>query len=632
MRCCSRRWTGCLWLTALAYLIVLLGAVALQAIASDHESSLDASFVTRLRERKLFELAERYCVDRINGSQIAEVDRADLSVELIRTLAMHAAHVPRAERATFWQAAQAAAVDFERRWPGNPRLVLVRIQSALTPLAQGELAWREHEAALLPGEEVEAARQALAQAAQSLAEIDKALAREIAARRRAPAAGGLSADELLMLQQQVQYHAARARRMRGLLYPPASDDRLAQVVAARQLLEPLRTQIAADDLQSALVRLELARCLRLAARLDDAAEALSGLDAEDGEPGVRLEARAEAIRLAITSRNVAELRLLLELGDKVGGVASAELDLARLEGWLVVSKWAEASQTASQIDARHSEYWSRRVARLLAESLASSARLDDQELLSRRADGLVLIGQLEAARTDLDRAAELARAAGEEARSFEFAYQAALIEQRLKHQDEMVLRLRALAKAMPQHPQAAEVHLLAAFHGKSLPEEEAILREHLSKWPSNHTAGQAHLWLAQLAESSGKWQDALDHYASVSGSSPAYGQASSRLAELAREHPDSGPVQEALAASLLQSSDKPVLQSALTRWQDISTRSQADSPRWLKAHYSTAAAHLALNDKASARKLLREILDQPGGITDKGWREKYAALLKRANE
>jgi hypothetical protein len=222
--------------TALALLSVILLA---SAPVTAQEPSLDAAFVAGLRERKLFELAERYCVDRINSSQTPDAERADLAVELVRTLATHAGNVPRAQRTTFWQAAQSAAADFSRRFPTHPRLVLVQTAAALVPLAQGDLAWREREAALLPTGEIEAARQALADAAQSLADLDKFLAREIVARRRTPPpAGGISADERRSLRQQVQYHKARARRLRGLFYEPGSDDRLAQLVAARQLLEP----------------------------------------------------------------------------------------------------------------------------------------------------------------------------------------------------------------------------------------------------------------------------------------------------------------------------------------------------------------------------------------------------------
>jgi tetratricopeptide (TPR) repeat protein len=323
------------------------------------------------------------------------------------------------------------------------------------------------------------------------------------------------------------------------------------------------------------------------------------------------------------------LRRLLEEGDRASGVAFAELDLARLQAFLFLNEQKQAGITARQIDERHGAYWKRRVGQVLAESLPSNARVNVVELLSRRADALASSGKLDQSLADYDRAAELARQAKDDDAAFELAYKAALALVRLKRPADAVGRLRASSTAMPQHSQAARAHLLAAWHAKGTADEEAILREHLATWPAGDSAAQAHLWLAQLAESSGKWQEALDHYAAVAGASPFYGEANARLAELAKEHPENGPVQEALAASLLESVDPQLLRASLARWQVIAGRTQPGQPRWLRAQYSSAMAHFKLGDKRAAAKALREVLDQPGGVRDAVWKEKYAALLKR---
>jgi hypothetical protein len=621
----SFRVSSCfLWL-----FVSLVAALAPPARAD----SLDAPFVAALRERRLFELAERYCVDRINSSQTAEVERADLAVELIRTLATHAGHVPRSDRDTFWQAAHSAAADFQHRRPNHPRLVLIKIQDALTPLAQGELAWQEHEAGLLPAAELETARQMLGKGAESLTAQDKELAREIPLRRRtALKTDELSAEELLALQQHVQYHMARARRLRGLLYAAGSDDRLAQLVAARQILEPLRTQVAADDVLAALVRLELAECLRLTERFEEATESLSGRDADGVEPGIQLQARAVALRLAMDQHNSLEIRRILEEGDLLGGQASAELDLARLQAWLVLGDYDQAAATARKIEDRHGPYWTRRVGQALVTALPSDTDIKSAELLARRADQLVVTGKPDEALADYDRAAALARQAMDENAAFELAYKAALIEQQRKRNGQSARRLRSLATASPKHSQAAAAHLLAAWNAKATNEYEAILREHLATWPTADTATQAGLWLAQLAESRGQWQEALDAYATIPGSSPHFAAANSRLAHLAKDQPESGPVQEAYAASLLESGDVKTLQSALTQWQLVARRSKPNQPRWLKANYSLALTHFKLGDIAAAAKVLQAVIDQPPGLRDAEWKEKYELLLKQCGK
>jgi len=588
--------------------------------------SLDATFVAGLRERRLFELAERYCVDRLNGSQTSEVEQVELAVELIRTLATHAGHVPQSDRETFWRAARAAAVDFERKRPTLPRLVLVRIQDALTPLAQGELDWHEREAGLLSAAGLEPARQALGKAAQSLAGIDKELTREIPLRRRTQRTPDeLAAEELLSLQQQVQYHIARARRLRGLLYSPGSDDRLAQLVAARQILEPLRAQVADDEVLAGLVQLELAECLRLTERYDEAAECLSGLDADGVEPGIRLQVRAALVRLAIVQRNLLEVRRRVEEGDFLSGQASAELDLARLEAWLFLGEFDRAAASARQLEVRHGPYWSRRAAQTLVTALPRAADVTSAELLARRAEHLVVTGKTDEALADYDRAA---RQAADENAAFELAYKAALIEQNRRGKAEAARRFRTLATANTKHPQAADAHLLAAWNAKATGDEEALLREHLATWPAADSAAQARLWLAQLSEARGQWQEALDNYAAIPGASPHFTEANLRLAQLAKDHPDSGPVHEAYAASLLQSGDAKMLQAALSQWQMIGRRSEPGKPRWLKAQYSAALTHFKLGDKAAAAAVLRSVLDKPPVSLTKMWREHYQSLLK----
>src|SRR4029450_5678938 len=220
-------------------------------------------------------------------------------------------------------------------------------------------------------------------------------------------------------------------------------------------------------------------------------------------------------------------------GDLIAGVAFADLDLARLEAWMMLGDVNQIGRTARQIDERHGAYWSRRVEQVLTESRWGDTRWNNADLLSRRANGFAVVGKLEEALDDYDGAAKLVREAKKSDAAFELGFKAALVEQRLKPPADPASRLRALATAWPKHAHAPEAHLLAAWNTKGTADEETILREHLATWSAGDSAAQAHLWLAQLAEAGGKWPEALDHYAAVSGSSPSYGQANARLAELA---------------------------------------------------------------------------------------------------
>ena len=227
--------------------------------------------------------------------------------------------------------------------PNHPRLVLVRIQDALTPLAQGELAWHEREAGA-PAAEPGARQAGTGQGGR----IASRTRQRAGPRDSAPPPHAAKADELTA----EELHVARAAgaiphgprpAIRGLLYPRRKRRPPGTALAARQILEPLRTQVAADDVLAALVRLELAECLRLTERYRRSGGMLVGLDADGVEPGIRLPVRAAAIRLAIAQRNSLEIRRLVEEGDFVDGQASAELDLARLEAWLVMGDYDQAA-------------------------------------------------------------------------------------------------------------------------------------------------------------------------------------------------------------------------------------------------------------------------------------------------
>ena len=70
-------------------------------------------------------------------------------------------------------------------------------------------------------------------------------------------------EELVSLQNNVQFQLARAFRNRALCYPPRSADRVAALnQAIQQLGKPLQ-QLAQDDLLAWEIRIDQVTCLRL---------------------------------------------------------------------------------------------------------------------------------------------------------------------------------------------------------------------------------------------------------------------------------------------------------------------------------------------------------------------------------
>ena len=137
--------------------------------------------------------------------------QGDLAVELIRTYALHAANSPPDQREELWKLARSTAAEFQRQNPQHPRGILIRMQDALTLLAQGELARQELEAGA--ADPAESARKALREAAKLLTDLDKEIAREIPLRRRGQLKPEeLTADELTSLQHNAIHQLARASR------------------------------------------------------------------------------------------------------------------------------------------------------------------------------------------------------------------------------------------------------------------------------------------------------------------------------------------------------------------------------------------------------------------------------------
>ena len=621
-------------------IIFAIATILLIASSTAGAESDDARFLAGLRERQLFGLAETYCRDKLQRTGAQDAAQASLTIELIRTLAGHAANGKPEEREALWSEARQAAAEFMRRTPPHPRAILVRLQDALTPLAIGELARQEFEAGALPAQRLDPALAALREATNLLEVLDRELTREIPLRRRAPPAqGGLSADELFSLQQHVQHQLARAQRNRALLFERGSDDRVALLSAAALTLQRPLTQLSADEPLLAQIQLDLAQCQRLLGRLDEAGQLAAALDHEGTPPVIRLRARAELVRLAIAQVNPAAIQRLLDEGRGEAGESSAELDFAFLEAQLTLArlasegKWPlasakpaaenskeyqdQAAETAELLEEEHGPYWGRRADQLLVTSLPRGSGRGNLQLLARTADSLYVKGEMGQAIAAYDEASAQARADGELNAAFDLAYKAALAEQGRKKHVEAANRLRILSKSFATHAQAPPAHLLAAWNAAQVASANpaavnsyaTILREHLNTWPAADTGPQARVWLGKLKELQAAWEEAIEAYDGVPRSSPHFHAAiaglarawPARLAELAAA---GKPTAEA-AAEAIQS-----LKSALVDDANKLPEQWTETDRAIALAAAELIARYQPSDAAQAVELLEAAMHQ----------------------
>jgi hypothetical protein len=528
----------------LASLLCLTSGPA--AFAQSPPSS-DARFLAGLRQRRLFELAEKYCRDELAAQTIKPVEQADLTIELVRTLAQHAAFARPEERDSLWKADRTTAGEFIRKNDKHPRLILVRVQDALTPLFQGELSRQELEAGGSPPGGVDGAKALVREATRLLEALSSELDREIPIRRRATLKeGDLSGDELFSLQHHVQHQLARAQRNQGLLYEPKSVDRTSSLQQARETLQQALRQSTDDPALAAQMNLDLAVCQRLLGEYDECQQLLRGLEPPGIPTAVRLIARAETIRLAIDRQQLAAAQKLVQEGRLIDGEASAELDLATLELCLAqlqaaaaandktgIDKWQKlAAQQARLLTEQHGSYWGRRADQLLVRSLPQGS-IGNAELLMRTADSLYLKGELDQATSAYDQAADKASRAGDDKTALELFYKAALVQEERKLHQDAAERFCARAVQFKAQPAAAAAHLRGVWNAAQEVRRDAsyeqqyekLLVELIDTWPASEPAQQARLWQGRLLESRQEWSKAAALYTSVPAESEHYSAA-----------------------------------------------------------------------------------------------------------
>ncbi|MEX2026467.1 MAG: hypothetical protein WEH44_04185 [Pirellulaceae bacterium] len=492
-------------------------------------------------------MAEKYCRDKLAAQTIKPLEQADLTIELIRTLANHAAFARPEERDALWKAARTTAADFRRPNETHPRLILVRVQDALTPLLEGELARQELEAGGAPAGGVDGAKALVREATRLLETLSSEFDREIPIRRRATLKEGvLSGDELFSLQHHVQHQLARAQRNQGLLYEPKSVDRTSSLQQARETLAQALRQSTDDPALTAQMNLDLAVCQRLLGEHDECQQLLKGLEPPEIPTAVRLIARAETIRLAIDRQQAAAAQKLVEEGRLIDGQASPELDLATLELCLVqlqaaaaasdkagIDKWQKlAAQQARLLTEQHGSYWGRRADQLLVRSLPQGS-IGNAELLMRTADSLYLKGEFDQATSAYDQAADRASRAGDDKTALELSYKAALVQEERKLHQDAAERFCTRAVQLKAQPAAAAAHLRGVWNAAQEVRRDAsyeqqyekLLVELIDTWPASEPAQQARLWQGRLHESRQEWDQAVASYTGVPAESEHFSAA-----------------------------------------------------------------------------------------------------------
>jgi hypothetical protein len=510
--------------------------LALSACRTARGDSADERFLDGLRARRLFRLAEAYCDEQLLRSDLPGQRRAELSVELSRTLTEQALHTPPVEADPLWARAYEVAGTYCQEHPAEPAALLVRTQGALVLLARGEMLREQAQLAGGAQGNLAEVRGYLRTAIRELSEVAEQI--ELALHGRGPpvprGAEPLEEAQLLGLQSNVRYQLARGLRNQGQTYPAGSADRADALSQAQDLLD----QVAGREEAAGLVwsaRLDTAQCARLAGNYEAARELLAALLRDEPPDDVRRRATAEVIRLA-TDRGDLDDAVRLAAGAEADAALTGDLALARVEA--LVAAWraaaeedtsdagaleSQAAEAVEQVARTHGPYWRRRAEAVLATAVSSGTQAASLTVLVAAAEGMYRAGQLEEAVAAYDRARQQAADEENADESFRLAYAAAAIEHERGRWREAVDRLQAAALAQPDYAQAAEAHLLAAHDAAQLARQDpaaveeyaGLLAEHIERWNESPTADEARWLLGRLREAQRAWEAALAAYRAV---------------------------------------------------------------------------------------------------------------------
>ena len=547
-----------------------LAAICLMAaVARGDDRSTDARFLDGLRERQLFESADLYCRERLANASLSDRARAELTIELARTLAEHAAAAPPERQPELWQQAEATLDELLARHDGSAWRPLAALQRAMIPLARGELARQQAQVAGRPeawlAEAREHLRDAVGRLEALIVETDRLLVdAQAASGRRSPGdtPETLLADELISLGRNVRFQLTRARMAQGESYKPRGADRAHALNQAVRQLDEL-VGLPEDDPLVWRSRLARATCQRLLGDFASSEESLAQI-AQHAPADVALRGRTEALRLALDRGQVGQAVGFLQTPAELARVAQPDWDFARLEASLAA--WSEAvdrgDRTAAEqwqaratemvrfIESRWGAYWTRRAESLLASRFRHAADSGDRDTLVRAARSAYLGGQLDEALAAYDKAAQLAADGGDAAGSLDAGYLAAMIVQKQGDHRAAAERCRRLALAATGEPRAAEIHLQAVRNwaelaksgeDEALASYDALLEEHLRTWPRAASADRVRWWLGALRRYEGDWDGAIAAYRDMSPGDVRFAEAvdavgqchEARLAEMA---------------------------------------------------------------------------------------------------
>ncbi|MBS0209098.1 MAG: hypothetical protein JSS27_09110 [Planctomycetes bacterium] len=614
-------------------------------------SPQDERFLAGLRERQLYELAERYCQRQLDRSGLSPARRVWFTLEMARSCADQALNSAPEAREQLWQRAIAALDSVAKQNPSPSDVVLTQVQRGLIALSRGRQLRAEAPLSLdSTGVQEQAKlhlRQAIEQLAHAAATVDTLQRQRVG--RAATAEDSLGEPQLLALTRNVTYQQSLALMEQGLCYPADSADRLSSM---QQAYERLGAIPALDDALDWQVQVARVATLRELNDWTSADRLLAELQRKQPPADVALLLRAERLQLLLAQKQLdAALREADALEQALPAVRPAELDMSILAVYLAAAqadrqanhapeaerRQQQAAAVARRIEEQQTAYWGRMAEMTLARAVSGAPASADLEQLTRAAESYYRVGKLGEAIATYEVVVQRARETKQTDAMFAATLAAAAIEQQQQQFSQAAQRLHTLALASPENARASAAHLQAIYlmAQQLKPADEAAFKqylawldEHLQRWPRGETADQARVWLGRLRERQRAWEPAIAAFRGVSPESDQYTAAVEAavrcylewLDQLRRERQSTEALAAQAAAYCEQTITGPSGQLP-AQWTSL----QRDAAQWAAEIWLQYAGQ----QFARAERIVRAALAAPGE-TSAAWRESMNAWLALA--
>ena len=515
------------------------------------EMNDDQAVVQGLRDRGLWDLADRFCDQSLTKKDLSGIHHSNLIVEKIRTQMARAIQTPVSERARAWEQAQTIGSEFLQKATAEPRRPIVEIQMALARLAEGRLIAAESRMGSVDETLRQRGLEQLREARKRLDGIERELKKELA---RAPTKktsdGRLTNEQIHSILANVRFQMALASLETANYY--SVDDRVNRVDVLTGVvsgLEEILGQVDAKNSLAHAARIRLTEAQRLMADFPAAEKNLALVPVAELSAENRQLFLEQSFDLAVDAGRPATAVGLLETIENSSSLKPAT-QLAMLRLMFAMSKQVPAEQRSgwldratnliARIDATQGTYWSRLAERtLLANSgttgaAANGSRTGSEmnrgtvDMVARVGEAALRESRWADAREAFDQAAIEAQSSKNWTAAFEYRLKSAQASEKLKEFKIASADLLELVTTQPKHELAPTAHLraiwsvsqMAAADAKQKERFRELLEEHLRDWPASESGNQARLWLARLLFAENKIDAAVENYLQIATASP----------------------------------------------------------------------------------------------------------------